>query len=540
MFSNNSNSCRRQVIFDEEFVGGRSLSGGCSQFRGRLCPWSGLLRLGAPDTTNVHKKQVTSAPHPVTLAAATKPTLQQKMPPQLLSRPKSAPIPVPPDPGAPEPAHTSAAPLDQQKKGSLSKLLPNMGAGSGSGAGAGAGKPPTMPSGSAIKILDRPMTSVAATAAAVNNPTAEFTPDLLEALLGSVDDAVEGSSASKSNSAASSDGAEKKAPVVIERAVSDGSGIAALAAAAGANEEGNKYDPSNPFTLPLPMPPAMMPMGYPPAPGQTGNAAKAMKVPLVAHSQRLPSPTKQRGPSPSKQRVPSPNKQRTQQQAQTQATAAPAAAAKESKQAGQAKGTKPAKKDAKGAKEATQPAQQPASGAPVKDISTLRKIGLSFSSNAATAPSDSSAAPGAAPAEPASETTEQPAASKGSSKGGKVSIMDKLAAAKRTMKQSMDAEKKTTENAPENPSSSSSSAASAPAPTADSSPSVDQLAVSVTQLEMNARNNPPPPPPADTNENKPAADNAAAGAASTAAATVPKSAPSTLLVPSKLLMAKKK
>lgn len=33
-----------EVIFDEEFVGGKNLHGACSAFRGRLCPWSGLLR----------------------------------------------------------------------------------------------------------------------------------------------------------------------------------------------------------------------------------------------------------------------------------------------------------------------------------------------------------------------------------------------------------------------------------------------------------------------------------------------------------------
>lgn len=37
-----------EVIFDEEFIGGRSLQGNCSQFRGRLCPWSGLLRIPNP------------------------------------------------------------------------------------------------------------------------------------------------------------------------------------------------------------------------------------------------------------------------------------------------------------------------------------------------------------------------------------------------------------------------------------------------------------------------------------------------------------
>ena len=32
-----------EVLFDEEFTGGKSLQGSCSQFRGRLVPWSGLL-----------------------------------------------------------------------------------------------------------------------------------------------------------------------------------------------------------------------------------------------------------------------------------------------------------------------------------------------------------------------------------------------------------------------------------------------------------------------------------------------------------------
>ena len=34
-----------EVVFDSEFVGGRALAGSCSQFRGRLCPWHGLLRV---------------------------------------------------------------------------------------------------------------------------------------------------------------------------------------------------------------------------------------------------------------------------------------------------------------------------------------------------------------------------------------------------------------------------------------------------------------------------------------------------------------
>ena len=35
----------QQAIFDEEFLGGRGLQGSCSQFRGRLCAWSALLRV---------------------------------------------------------------------------------------------------------------------------------------------------------------------------------------------------------------------------------------------------------------------------------------------------------------------------------------------------------------------------------------------------------------------------------------------------------------------------------------------------------------
>eukprot|EP01035_Chromulina_nebulosa_P019603 gene19603-25508_t len=34
-----------EVIFDSEFVGGKNLQGYCSDFRGRLCSWSGLLRI---------------------------------------------------------------------------------------------------------------------------------------------------------------------------------------------------------------------------------------------------------------------------------------------------------------------------------------------------------------------------------------------------------------------------------------------------------------------------------------------------------------
>ena len=53
-----------EVLFDEEFVGGKSLNGFCSQFRGKLCPWSSLLRLAQRE---VGKRQSDAArgPRPV-------------------------------------------------------------------------------------------------------------------------------------------------------------------------------------------------------------------------------------------------------------------------------------------------------------------------------------------------------------------------------------------------------------------------------------------------------------------------------------------
>eukprot|EP01042_Synura_sphagnicola_P001408 gene1408-1603_t len=37
-----------EVLFDEEFIGGRSLQGSCSQFRGRILPWDSLLTIVTP------------------------------------------------------------------------------------------------------------------------------------------------------------------------------------------------------------------------------------------------------------------------------------------------------------------------------------------------------------------------------------------------------------------------------------------------------------------------------------------------------------
>ena len=44
------------MIFDEEFIGGKGLQGSCSQFRGRLAPWSDLLLVSRSDEFQDFKK----------------------------------------------------------------------------------------------------------------------------------------------------------------------------------------------------------------------------------------------------------------------------------------------------------------------------------------------------------------------------------------------------------------------------------------------------------------------------------------------------
>ena len=46
------------MIFDEEFIGGKGLQGSCSQFRGRLAPWSDLLLVSRSDEFQDFKKGV--------------------------------------------------------------------------------------------------------------------------------------------------------------------------------------------------------------------------------------------------------------------------------------------------------------------------------------------------------------------------------------------------------------------------------------------------------------------------------------------------
>lgn len=44
-----SNTNYVEVLFDSEFIGGKGLNGSCSQFRGKLCPWSSLLLISRPN-----------------------------------------------------------------------------------------------------------------------------------------------------------------------------------------------------------------------------------------------------------------------------------------------------------------------------------------------------------------------------------------------------------------------------------------------------------------------------------------------------------
>eukprot|EP00981_Chlorochromonas_danica_P000482 scaffold98_cov248-Ochromonas_danica.AAC.23 len=49
------------VIFDEEFMGGKNLQGGCSPFRGRLCAWSDLLLLNSSAVVSSANKKATAS-----------------------------------------------------------------------------------------------------------------------------------------------------------------------------------------------------------------------------------------------------------------------------------------------------------------------------------------------------------------------------------------------------------------------------------------------------------------------------------------------
>jgi 5'-3' exoribonuclease 1 len=48
-----------EVLFDDEFTGGRPVQGSSSKFRGRLCPWRGVLLLGKEGTTSMDLNKMT-------------------------------------------------------------------------------------------------------------------------------------------------------------------------------------------------------------------------------------------------------------------------------------------------------------------------------------------------------------------------------------------------------------------------------------------------------------------------------------------------
>ena len=50
-----------EVIMDEEFIGGSSLQGSCSNFRGKLCVWDHLLKITAVDSKDIVEKIIPSS-----------------------------------------------------------------------------------------------------------------------------------------------------------------------------------------------------------------------------------------------------------------------------------------------------------------------------------------------------------------------------------------------------------------------------------------------------------------------------------------------
>lgn len=89
-----------EVLFDEEFTGGRPVQGSNSKFRGRLCPWRGLLLLGKEGTVKLDLNKMTlkskdtaggakQAAQPGTQKAAAD-TGSQPMPPAPPSKGRSA------------------------------------------------------------------------------------------------------------------------------------------------------------------------------------------------------------------------------------------------------------------------------------------------------------------------------------------------------------------------------------------------------------------------------------------------------------------
>lgn len=72
-----------EVVMDEEFVGGTTLQGHCSNFRGKLCLWSSVLKIAASNETANEKP----APAPASQKGVAK-TILSKERTEAVSRPK--------------------------------------------------------------------------------------------------------------------------------------------------------------------------------------------------------------------------------------------------------------------------------------------------------------------------------------------------------------------------------------------------------------------------------------------------------------------
>jgi len=98
-----------EVLFDEEFTGGRPVQGSSSLFRGRLCPWRGLLLLGKEGNIAMDLSKMSLKTKETTKAAA---SAKEKTAAQVVapaSAPASAPVMPPPAPSAGRSALMQAA-----------------------------------------------------------------------------------------------------------------------------------------------------------------------------------------------------------------------------------------------------------------------------------------------------------------------------------------------------------------------------------------------------------------------------------------------
>jgi hypothetical protein len=303
----------------------------------------------------------------------------------------------------------------------VSSLLPNV---SGSNA---AVKENNVLSDKAIKILDRPMgkvASVATTVTTIQKMSTELRPDILEAFLGSIDD----------DATVPKDGAllNPQPAASVERQASDGSGLAALAAAAGVDTSENDTQSSIPSVVMMPMGGMYWPPNAVQQSAQPSQSSGTMTIPSVSHNQRMPSPTKQRVPSPSKApRDVLKSKPTADARDKKEQTGKP-------RPQGDIKPKREILKRPTTAAETQAPTSATDSEKAPKDLAKLRKIDLLFTASSnphqPSVPSDVS--------DDVELRTANPSArEKDTGREKPKSVMEKLAAAKRSMKKSIDAEK---------------------------------------------------------------------------------------------------